>query len=153
MSIMGFIAKKRAEYQQDSVERQKNKILAQSAQLKAQKVREGELAKVNADYQKQKRDVDAIRGYNTKIAETRPNRLRAIGQGLSKAMAATKEHVAKVNHGGVSPKNAKRMARFGDYNRGSTIDFGLGRKEEARSSPFDFTAGKKKVSRKGPWEL
>lgn len=145
---MGFIATQKEKF-----------IRRKTVQLREQKEREGRLVKANAEYQKERRDVDAIKQYNNKVEATRPNLVRNVGQGLAKMLNEKKKQeikpVAKV-----SKKGLQRMAQDNQGSKGLNVsvnseaytpsgrfDFGGN-----SGSPFNQTPQQDK-KKKGPFDL
>ena len=149
---MGFIAKTKEKFIQRKTE-----------SLKRQKVVEGGLAKANAAYQKEQRDVQAIREYNQKVESSRPNLVRNFGQGLAAVMNKQQSVAQNTKQVKVSTKKInKGLTRMGEQNQGSRgfemavkpdtytpsgrFDFG-----GSANSPFNQSIARK--DKKGPFDL
>lgn len=160
MGIIDQINKARAKFQDQSAQREMERIRRQTQELNAQKIREGQKVQANAEYQRTKRDVEAIRSYNTKVASSRPNVLRSIGQGIKIAIEKGKAQAKNIEPKAskVSKKGIKKLGSYNSGARQGAFDIGPSynvmqpRQDEQRSSPFDFRAGKEK-NRKGPFEF
>jgi hypothetical protein len=105
---MDYIHKKKDEFKQKQIERQ-------TEQLRQQKVREGNLAKVNAKLIKERRDVDAIKKFNEKADASRPNHIK----NLINKLKENSNQVQK--EGKISSKKAKR---FNSSVNGSVFSMG-----------------------------
>ena len=84
MSIMQLIQKKKEQFRNASIEIRKQQAIKETEKLRAERLRQGELAKVEAQRLQARQDVDRITAFNEKARG--PSKLKKFGQGVAKVM-------------------------------------------------------------------
>lgn len=143
VNIRRMINQSKAKFRQFRTGRTQSKIMKQTAKLEAEKIRLGEVAKLRAAEQRARRDVEAIKDYNTKVEG--PSKLQRFGTNLANVIEKGKEKEAKRKMGvagrrriiGTSPQQVSRGSML-DLGGKRGLDFGGNDKGK---SPFMF--GKK----------
>jgi len=131
MSIIRFIQQQKDKVLNYRSAKISDRLRREAENLRAEKIRQAEIAKASAMVQKQRRDVDAIRGYNERVAAARPkNALMKLGEGLAGAMNRNESVTVKNYTGKKGKKQNKKgamqgAARLAQNNQGSRgLDFG-----------------------------
>ena len=147
MNIRGLIDRQKQSFH----ERKRNNIANETAKLEQERIRQGELAEVNAQKQAASKEVNKFKEYNKEVEG--PSRLQRFGAGLSNTINKAKEVKGKV-----SPRSkAKGGANLRGINQGSRGGFNFGGQSGlnigggSSASPFNFgstPAPKKKEIKK-----
>jgi hypothetical protein len=135
MNVAGFIQRKKEEFMQKKTQ-----------QLKATKEVEARKAKLNAEYMKQKRDVDNIKAYNAKVDNARPNAVRTFANNLAKHINTNRSTEQK----STSPFMQERRNIFYDNNNGQS-NGPFGQSNNNKQSPGPFSYGNNNKQTKGPF--
>lgn len=93
MNIAELIQKKKEQFKDASIERRKQRAVKEANDLYRERIRQGELAKVEAIKVQNKKDVEAIKSFNARAEG--PSKLQRFGQGLASVVNKGKEGVKK----------------------------------------------------------
>lgn len=142
MGIRDFIQKEKEKFRSMQLGRQKEKIKLQTAQLEKERVRQAELAKLNAEKARLQRDVGNIQQFNQKIEGQ--SKLQRLGAGLKTAINKGKEIRNKTSTRG--NRGFSGISKLGGINRGSSLELGgTGGSPFSRSGRgLDLSLGRKK---------
>lgn len=160
MGIRSFIQREKEKFRSQQAGRQRDKIKLQTAQLEKERIRQGELVKLNAEKARLQRDVGNLQQFNQKVEG--PSRLQRLGAGIKATINKGKELRAKSSTG--KNRGFSGISKLGGINRGSTgLQFGGGSNPgygETRGSPFsgggrglDLGFGRSSAPTKKPTQL
>ena len=121
MGIINAIQKQKENFQRLRQSVTLKKINRETEQLKAEKIKQGEIARANADKQKALRDVQSIKSYNAKVEGQTPNKLKQFGEGLAKVINQAKTQEKKDVKSGFKGNAVKKLNKI---NTGSHSDLG-----------------------------
>jgi len=154
VNVLKMIRREKEKFRNYQDVRQRSRIMEQTAKLEAEKVRAGEIAKLNARKQTAQRDVEKLQEYNQKIEG--PSKFQQFGAGLTKTIGQGSEKLKEFKKTRKStPKGNYKGENLRSVNRGSGINFGgsgrdpfaMGR-SSGGSSPFGFSQDKPKEEKK-----
>jgi len=142
VNVMGMIRREKERFRNIKHKRTKSRIMSETAQLEAEKRRQGEMAKISAQKQSAERDVQALSSYNARVEG--PTKGQKFASGLQKAINKGKEFQQSRKAVPQNKLGGSQGIQFGGSGFGGGMnkgpDFGSG------GSPFGFQ--KKEVVKK-----
>ena len=86
MGVLDYIREKKERFQDEKVRRQVSNLNKQNEILERERLRQGELAKAEAQKERLSRDVNTLKEYNAKVENNNPSGVKKFARGLSNAM-------------------------------------------------------------------
>jgi hypothetical protein len=144
VNVLKMIRREKEKFRNYQDVRQRSRIMEQTAKLEAEKVRAGEIAKLNARKQTAQRDVEKLQEYNQKIEG--PSKFQQFGAGLTKTIGQGSEKLKEFKKTRKStPKGNYKGENLRSVNRGSGINFGGSGRD-----PFAMGGGSPSFGSSGP---
>lgn len=159
VNIRAMINRRKEQFRSFKTRNQVSKIEAETENLALQKKHAGELARANAQLQKQKRDFAAIKEYNEKVQG--PNKLKKFGQNLASLIDRGKTKVRENKAQGKTLLGTR--SNFGSSSSSGGVFSGSGRGLDvggrgldvggSNNNKFSFGPPERKMQRSKPKQI
>lgn len=147
MGILSTIQRKKEQFHNATVERRKEMAIKESERLRAERLRQGELAKANAERVRLERDVQRLESFNRKAEG--PSNFQKFATGLKKTINKSKTEVRSIKKTSASPGKGFRLSApqssgSKSLEVGSNRDIFGGSKDNSRFGPSRNLFGEEK---------